>query len=267
MIGELLEGTQGSNIVFVDGGTFLWRSVISEDDKIIYNHVKWLRRLFAGKRLVFVLDSTQNIRLQVAFYKASRPLDENRLTVLRRRDMLWEDRHVFTVRSCGYEADDLLAYFALRYPESIILSGDKDLEQVPDIKLYTYTGDGKVAPREFGKSFPQYLTPYLTPGTRYVLIQSLYGDKADDIPRLLPKKKTEAVKIIDAILASMNPFLEAYRIFGESFRTNVWLTLMPSVTMYNRRLKLVDLTDSYYSVENFTVEVEYAGEQEGILVL
>jgi len=261
-----------NDVILVDGA-FLWRSVVTNQDNFIYRHLKIVREFF-HKVPVVVLDAPGNIRKVLDdTYKAQREETEERKLVRKRSELLWENNYFPTIRLPGFEADDLIAYLVLAAPGLCVLSGDKDLFQLPGLEMYTYNkkrphnADESILKKNFEDSFPKYLLEYFTPGAQAAIVQALYGDRADNIPRLLPKKKKMATMVLDVIFCSENHIQEAYNTFGKQFIQNLEHVIMPHYMLYKDEFDIMQFSDVYYNYNNFNLKVEYSHESEGIVVL
>lgn len=258
------------DIVLVDGGSFLWRTVVMESESAVFRQLKLIRKFF-GKTVVVVLDDDDAVRQREdMLYKANRPCDENRRLVLERRNMLWEDKWVYTIRCRGMEADDVIAYFVLLSSEVDVLSGDKDLFQIPKIRLWSFNRKDKkrgfIVRKSMSDIFPAYVGQFAEPGYRYALVQALYGDATDNVPRLISRQKTLAMNVLESIMNSDDPVSESIRLYGDNFLRNIRNVVMPHYSLLKGDIDWFQFDDTYYDYSNFRLEVEYAEKQKGVVV-
>lgn len=124
----------------------------------------------------------------------------------------------------GLEGDDVCTLLHASQGYSII-SGDKDFLQLP-YDVHTLKGEvlRDNAARLFPKSFQGKVEP--TP-LNCLLSLVLFGDKADNVARLIPLGKEAIRESLDVFLAE-NPIDTAIEYYGEeSVARNLYLTLLP----------------------------------------
>lgn len=90
------------------------------------------------------------------------------------KKLMGEYLETFGMVESGLEADDLIGICASRYPDSWIVSGDKDLDQIPGRHYWP----GENGQRERGR----YWEVTEEEARRKFWIQTLMGDSTDDIP-------------------------------------------------------------------------------------
>lgn len=182
-----------------------------------------------------------------AHRKVKRDADQNQGDIYEQvqilRKYIWEEDSTVRVASVWLaEADDLVSAFHLVYPDlETIVAVDKDLQQIPNLaqKMVTVHGE-PVGTKEVLRKVPLYISrtvPEDLSSPDLVLLQSLFGDRSDSIPRLLPSKPAEAIRVWTLINSSENlieKYLTAFRLFGSSFIMNLQLILVPGNPLRNR---------------------------------
>jgi hypothetical protein len=193
-----------------------------------------LHQFFSNKQYsqyYHLLDGPNNVRFKtLPTYKSSRDkTSEIRQRVRQVRHFILD--HYLHMRMEGLEADDLIALVHILYPDEtfVTFAQDKDMLQIPNVNIIGYSSHGK----EKGiKHYYKYAVPKSIAKTGYIinpmdmlLVQSLMGDKTDDIPRVLPKRTFGPVH---ELLASPNAFEQAYNRYGEPYMQALRCVLLPS---------------------------------------
>lgn len=170
----------------------------------------------------------------------------------------------------GAEADDLIAAFYLTYPRvGQVIAIDKDFQQVPGLaKLMRDLGGMPIGPKPVLRKMPKYVRAHL-PSTiqtspEMVLLQSLFGDKSDSIPRLLPSHPTRAKEAWNAINQSKHiyeKYVAAYELYELSFVLNVNLILVPG-----NQLRNTPISDAYQLFEAICSEQFWDSADFSVLI-
>jgi hypothetical protein len=252
----------------VDGGYLVWKYA---PQPLMGG---WPLAKFGYTNCLVMLDHRSCYRQEVYFpaYKARRKQrnasdPERALKAEKARrltSMIIEDPTVPSAYSPGCEADDLIALHYLLYPDQLegILAVDKDYLQLPGIwKLLVRempdvrTWEGP--PWATLDRFPQYGGP-VTCAKDFFLLQVLFGDSSDSVPRLLPKGWGLTTKaLIQQIRECPWPLRQTYELFGERALLNIKLLAMPGVWLLKEPPPSPDhligmLEDgSYWSAESF----------------
>jgi len=184
---------------------------------------------------LMLMDSSHNLRKDYAEdYKGHRAerydKDDERIAAKERvdmlREMIEEDPRIHSLQIDGLEADDLIACFIhlrlLNRPVSLI-GVDKDLLQLPtgSIKMSDHKGQ-VVGLKKFARSLPKILHDEILRPEHVLLTLALYGDKSDNVPRVVSK-----VNEVIPIIRNEKPFSQAKLIYGNRFISNLWLTVLP----------------------------------------
>lgn len=133
----------------------------------------------------FYFDHPRNKRTEVfPWYKANRKELDFKTQVLKReaKDLQeWILTRYETISHMeeGKEGDDLIGDVIRYRPYEIIVAEDKDFLQFPSAKLVTYHGE------EWGI---ERMHKPLQRGSQFLAYQLMYGDRADNIPRLFYSK-------------------------------------------------------------------------------
>jgi hypothetical protein len=192
-----------------------------------------------------VTEGYKNIRKQLyPTYKANRDITkitDKQVEYRQRAKEIFNDINTNPMFDTLYnpllEADDILAIKALQgYP---IITSDKDLAQLPEDCNITKL-DGTSLRTNLHAGLPKSLWDiYLTPDL-FLLTLCLYEDKADNIPRLIPKG-VKAIKESRTIYESDNPFELAYSIYGNKFLDNIDMAHLPHRIAVNEKLDKEDV--------------------------
>lgn len=185
---------------------------------------------------LMLMDSKENVRK--AFddtYKGHRAerlsqsqdrVDAKERVDLLRAEIFAEDPRVHTFEVEGLEADDLIAIFVhlrlIKNPVPVV-GVDKDLLQLPvtHLALEDHRGKAVRLPR-FAASLPVMLQPLVKTPRDILLTLALYGDKSDNIPKIIGRSKE-----LIPILRSEYPFQRAHTLYGNLFLHNLWMVTLP----------------------------------------
>lgn len=133
----------------------------------------------------------------------------------------------------GLEADDIIAAWNIFHPNDRIVGIDKDFFQLPNVfNLYHHNHQ----PWNFDScldKIPLYLQELAD--RNFALYQMLYGDIADDIPRLLSKHK-EGKEQVSLILRHLEGNLLGdllVKMFDEQIVENAKLVLLPHYSEFS----------------------------------
>jgi hypothetical protein len=197
-----------------------------DTEKYFYMH-KWSGCILVG-------EGFESVRKTLyPWYKANRDYSNTQRTekqevIHKRAKDIWEEIAVdnkFTVISNPLlEADDILALKALEgYP---IVTNDKDLLQLPEYCRITKI-DGRRTRTNVHAHLPKSMWDIPLTPEKYLLTLCLYGDIADNIPRLIPKGK-KAIIASRGIYEHPTPWDEALQIYGQSLLDNLFLAVLPN---------------------------------------
>lgn len=224
-----------------------------------WNKDKGIYSKYSGA--ILVQEGKHNIRKTLyPHYKANRVssnLDEKQLAYRERANEIYEDinnSNIFNTVSWMYcEADDILAIRALQGYH--IVSSDKDFAQLPEECIITKL-DGTDLRHNLHSSMPKSLWDIQLTPSLYLLTLCLFGDKADNVDRLIPKGKKAIVESRD-IFESTSPWKEAYKIYGNDLLTNLDITHLPNRYMISDRL---DIEDVFHYIDS-GIWFEYVKER------
>jgi hypothetical protein len=227
---------------YIDGGYLVYQYVYRGgyeqwvQDRALYSK-------FAG--CTIVTEGYKNIRKQLyPSYKANRDITkitEKQVEYRQKAKEIFNDINTNPMFQTVYnpilEADDILAIKALQgYP---IITSDKDLAQLPeDCNIKKLDGTSLRTNLHAGIPKSLYDIP-LTPDL-YLLTLCLFGDKTDNVPRLIPKG-VKAIKDSRKIYESDKPFEFAYTIYGSSFLDNIDMAHLPHRITVNEKLDREDV--------------------------
>jgi 5'-3' exonuclease len=220
-----------------------------------WNKDKALYSKYAG--CTFVTEGFKNIRKQMySWYKANRDTDQLTDKQLETRELtkpIWRDIYdnaIFqTVYNPLLEADDILAIKALQ--GFTIVTNDKDLAQLPEWCIIEKL-DGTPLRTKLYAGLPKSMHHLEMTPDRYLLTLCLYGDKSDNIPRLIPKG-SKAIKESLMIYEAGNPWELAYKEYGNALLDNLYAAILPNP--YALQGKVLDKEDVY----NLVKEGNYNG--------
>ena len=196
----------------------------------------WAVRRFDFQGYLLVMDGRQTWRQQYyPEYKSRRRKKRRehpeqaarREKVLEFQGILRMDPVVPTASFPECEADDLLALLFLQGRVPQVVAVDKDLYQVPRLRDQMVNHRLEKSSREGRR--PQYARRPTTPH-QFCLEQTLFGDRSDSVPRLLPSQGYTAKKLHRYILDPQDPLREwirGYKLYGEALLRNLYLILMP----------------------------------------
>lgn len=152
------------------------------------------------------------------------------------RQQMELDPTIMASKLRGAESDDLVAAYYLADRRLPIMGVDKDLQGVPG--MYNNLGDYYGAkPKDFWERMPGYISKSVRckDAANVVLVQTLFGDKSDSIPRLLPSRSPakvwEELYIPNDLEASFTNFSDFY---GDEFFLNVNMVLLPGTYLRNK---------------------------------
>ena len=145
---------------------------------------------------------------------------------------LEEDKRVNTLRVSGFEADDLIASYAvwewqvstLRSLPTYVVGIDKDYLQMGHIIHLQKTDGSRVSFAGWKSKMQKTIQPALTEPWHVLLCLVLLGDPSDNVPRLIPPYK---LNYLLRILRDKNPWQMAYSRYEDAFLTNLYLTILP----------------------------------------
>lgn len=153
-----------------DWGDGIWTLVASEDEATVYieNAVGRLLETYPGSEIIMALSDKHNFRRQLvdSSYKANRSTDKRPMLYQFLRDHLKETYDVRMYPTL--EGDDVLGILATTYPDSVIVSIDKDFKTVP-CRFYNMDKDEEIT-----------LSP--DEARYHHLYQTLVGDTVDGYP-------------------------------------------------------------------------------------
>lgn len=212
-------------------------------DKVLYSR-------YAG--CTFVTEGFQSIRKQLfPWYKANRDTDQLTDKQIETRELtkpIWRDINDNSMFQAVYnpllEADDILALKALR--GYTIVTNDKDLAQLPEYCQIEKL-DGTPLRNNLYAGLPKSLHHLDMTPDRYLFTLCLYGDKSDNIPRLIPKG-AKAIKESLTLYESDNPWEEAYSEYGEKLVDNLYAAILPNPYALNG--EVLDKEDVFNLVAN-----------------
>jgi 5'-3' exonuclease len=204
---------------------------------------------------VLVTEGFSSIRKELfPWYKQNRAVDQltlDQIEARKKAQEIWRDVNdnaIFqTVYNPLLEADDILAIKALQ--GFIIVTNDKDLSQLPEWcnieKL-----DGTPLRDNLYAGLPKSMHHLEMTPDRYLLTLCLYGDKSDNIPRLIPKGR-KAIQESLTIYEAVNPWEVAYNLYGTALLDNLYAAILPNP--YALQGMVLDREDVY----NLVKEGEY----------
>lgn len=181
---------------------------------------------FAGS--VLIGEGFKSIRKQLyPWYKANRKVSKQtpqQKEVREKAKFYWKEFEGIQYETIYHpllEADDILALKALE--GYTIVTNDKDLAQIPGTieKLKGNLKDNLYA------GLPKSLHHLEMTEDRYLLTLVIYGDEADNIPRLVPKGKKGIVDSL-SVYESGDPWLLALDMYGEQLIDNLYVAVLPS---------------------------------------
>ena len=171
----------------------------------IFGFLNIVNRIAAkfGGDMVFCFDSKKNFRKNKnREYKANRHKD---LTHEKKIELNQMHRQITALRkevlpqmgfnniriSPGYEADDIIAQYALKYKKAVIVSTDKDLFQLltKDVSIYDPRAKKVFTKRDFIKRYG--ITPKQWPR-----VKAIAGDPSDNIKGIKGVGEKTAIKFI-----------------------------------------------------------------------
>lgn len=193
----------------------------------------WLESRLKYRDSLMVLDSPHSVRqAYYSDYKGKRKekRDNDPEVAMRRewvsrfRDFIREDSIIPSIEMPGAEADDLVAMLWLKGYGDAIIGIDKDFLQVPNIRLMDAHGNHHV----HRKVFPKYVRSPVR-SWAWVLCQSIFGDKSDSIPRLMPSNGFIARALWGRICRHSSPYDYCAELFGHStLLQNLLMVLVPT---------------------------------------
>jgi 5'-3' exonuclease len=181
---------------------------------------------------VLVTEGFQSIRKELfPWYKQNRAIDQltpDQLEARKKAQEIWKDVNSNSIFQTVYnpllEADDILAIKALQ--GFTIVTNDKDMAQLPEYcnieKL-----DGTPLRTNLYAGLPKSMHHLEMTPNRYLLTLCLYGDKSDNIPRLIPKG-AKAIKESLMIYEAGNPWEVAYSEYGTALLDNLYAAILPN---------------------------------------
>lgn len=233
---EIIRGLQGMDItMLIDGGYLMWSYGVKP------NYGGWHSARFKFKGGLLLIDSDSEWRRTIhPAYKSRRkekikasPEKQRKAAMVHDfKDVLGWDGTLSSLQVEGYEADDLISLlFLMGIGSDHVVAVDKDLHQVPGMKsaMHNHFGESSSRPMKLPKYAVRHYGHPKQPW-EYVLIQALFGDKSDTIPRLLPSHPTRAKNLYNWIRGEQSPLQQyqtAIEHLGESFLRNVLLVIMP----------------------------------------
>lgn len=227
--------------MIIDNGYALYQNL---GDLILTNS------LFTSN-LLWAMEGGKNLRRQDYYaYKQNRTTTNHGLYVEQLRTHI-NFYYPYVVKSVGYEADDLIACYITITENLDVVGIDKDLLQIPNIKLSYIDKNQQVAlksitPNMVGKRLLHYIGDNISP-YQWLLFQILNGDKSDNIPRII-EKHSNGLNTIVTLLESQSPFSSAYELIGENFVTNLKLILLPHYSMLELSVEnIIELLDYFYN--------------------
>lgn len=195
----------------------------SEDDAI-HAITEWLtdiKKKFNADQIVIALSDSKNFRKTVdPTYKSNRSKTRKPVTYLAAKS--WLMKHFECVIMPELEADDVMGILATdpkETMETIIVTSDKDLEQIPG-KLYKHNKD-------------ILMTCTAESGLRKLLEQSLTGDSVDGYIGLRGVGPVAATNILDGSGDSFETVVRAYLDKGETIEAATTSINLARMLTYN----------------------------------
>ena len=244
----------------IDGGWLTYtiayqfspQAIITEKD--IFEAVKWCA---VGPTICLDAVGTEPIRRKFyKEYKVKRGVHENKYNTGWAREIaqhintyLEKSSYFYTIKEDHLEADDIIARIAVESAveseESIFVYGhDKDLMQLPGVVMSETT-----VSKAINKIYPktvQLKADYISRQQQVALGLILFGDTADNVPRL---NKPRDMKTVRKLLASQTPFTDLLEHFEPNDiwrQLNLVLLPMPHLVGYDERMlsNVLDFLDT-----------------------
>lgn len=142
---------------------------------------------------------------------------------------------VDTVKFPGLEADDVIAAWAVANYQSEnteplqVKAIDKDFLQMGNLMSISKTDKTEVTFDNWKNHMQKTVQPNLCEPWHILLCLALLGDRSDNVPRLIPSRK---LGIINDILQADNPWVAGYNMYGEDFKRNLYMTILPGAWVY-----------------------------------
>jgi len=244
----------GPRTQIVDGGFLTWKYGVSP----FYGSWDSVRHNYTSA--IIMMDTVEKTFRQRSypFYKSHRrerlaedpARQHKRMRVLHFQEILRLDGMLQLLEVPSCEADDLVSWYFLwlqnQEPDPLpeVLSIDKDYHGVPYLYLYMT--------REFGTTDPCVIIPF--PSTKYpkyagrvrnprdfLLLQCLFGDNTDSVPRLLPRNVSQSIDLVEWMKTQQCPFLALQDRLGQAFTQNLRLLILPGPFLRVEPLKDAEL--------------------------
>lgn len=189
-----------------------------------------------GTSLIFCFDSKKNLRKKAdKEYKANRHKDmtpedavelramQDQITQLRKEVLPQMGFRNIRVKS-GYEADDIIAYFAKKYTsENItIVSTDKDLYQLLTKNVSVYNPKTK---KMYTRN--NFVDNYGIKPNKWALVKAIGGDSSDNIKGIWKVGEKTAIKYVTGQLKTTSKAYENIKLNWSVVKKNLSLTSLP----------------------------------------
>jgi 5'-3' exonuclease len=229
---------------FIDCGYLVYQYVYKGGyDKWVKDRALYSK--YAGVTLV--TEGFSSIRKELfSWYKQNRAVDQltpDQIEARKKAQEIWKDVNSNSIFQTVYnpllEADDILAIKALQ--GFTIVTNDKDLSQLPEWCSIEKL-DGTPLRNNLYAGLPKSMHYLEMTPDRYLLTLCLYGDKSDNIPRLIPKG-SKAIKESLMIYEAVNPWELAYNLYGSALLDNLYAAILPNP--YALQGKVLDKEDVY----------------------
>ena len=220
----------------VDGGYLAWVYGPDRDKQLSFINQAWMR-YSTRVNCVIVQDGGQLERTKYyPDYKSKRRerYKEDAARLAKKEmvghfiNILNDHPYVNTLKVPGLEADDIVTALPMRHYEPLTVVGtDKDLIQLGEHQIHLIRKNQFVTDVPyFASGQAKTIQPAITQPYHVLMILSVLGDKSDSIPRLLPTG-IKALRTFVPMLESENPFRECYDRFGEEFKRNLYISILP----------------------------------------
>lgn len=205
---------------------------------------------------LWLLDGLANYRkTDFPQYKANRKRNQNQKSIETRKRVndlrRWiKQNYPKVYQHDNLEADDLIALFHYQFPDTkfVTFGNDKDMLQVPDIILVggdiQHRGNIKQYKVEHFKA-AKAIKPHLSRAQDLLFYQALFGDRTDNIPRIL---ESRAYDKMANLMQSDSPFSLA-AIEYPTFFENLKLVILPHINVLENKSKntILHSLDLWYS--------------------
>jgi DNA polymerase I len=186
--------------IAIDAGSLIWPAFTSKLDGSVLSKVLYslndIKRLYEGTTIAIAVDDDQSIRRErFPAYKANRPPKPEGFAEEQRRVLRYLSRECRLGRKPGWEADDVLADWALgewKDDPVLLVSSDKDLLSLVDARVHVYSPYHR---REFMR--PQVKEKHGVWPEQMVDFLAIAGDRTDGIPGLPGMGVVKAQKLLE----------------------------------------------------------------------